>query len=133
MTPYRLMSASAFVLAAVGFALLFAPSGVQGLLPPPGAAAAPPLPLQLWSAALLGLAAMSWTGRGMTLGGIYGRALVLGNLVHWTVGALVAVRAALDHPGPGVPWAAVAVYGAFAIAFGRLLRRHPGAAPAPVA
>lgn len=132
MTPYRLMSASALLLAAAGFALLFAPSGVQGLLVPPGTAA-PPQPLQLWSAALLGLAAMSWTGRGLTLGGIYGRALVLGNLVHWTVGALVAVRAALDHPSSAAPWAAVAVYGAFALAFGRLLRRHPGAAPAPAA
>ncbi len=130
MTPYRLMSASALLLAAAGLAFLFAPSEVQGLLPPPGGAAAPPLFLQLWSAALLGLAATSWTGRGMTLGGIYGRALVLGNLVHWTVGALVAVRAAADDPASGVLWAAVAVHGAFALAFGRLLRRHPGAAPA---
>jgi hypothetical protein len=127
------MSASALLLAAVGFAFLFAPSEVQRLLAAPDAAAAPPLLLQLWSAALLGLAAMSWTGRGLTLGGIYGRALVLGNLVHWTVGALVAARAALAHPASTVPWAAVAVYGAFAPAFGRLLRRHPGPAPAAAA
>lgn len=133
MTPRRLMSASALLLAAVGFAFLFAPSEVQRLLAAPDGSAAPPLPLQLWSAALLGLAATSWTGRGMTLGGIYGRALVLGNLVHWTVGALVAVRAALDGPGSVAPWAAVAVYGAFALAFGRLLRRHPGAGPAAAA
>lgn len=133
MSPYRLMSASALLLAALGFAFLFAPSEVQRLLAAPDTAAAPPLLLQLWSAGLLGLAAMSWTGRGLTLGGIYGRALVLGNLVHWTVGALVAVRAMLDHPASAVSWAAVAVYGAFALAFGRLLGRHPGTAPAPAA
>jgi hypothetical protein len=127
------MSASALLLAAAGLAFLFAPSEVQRLLAAPDGSTAPPLLLQLWSAALLGLAATSWTGRGMTLGGIYGRALVVGNLVHWTVGALVAVRAALDRPGSGLLWAAVAVYGGFALAFGWLLRRHPGAAPAPAA
>jgi hypothetical protein len=127
------MSASALLLAATGMAFLFAPSEAQRLLVAPGGPPAPPLLLQLWSAALLGLAATSWTGRGMTLGGIYGRALVLGNLVHWIVGALVAVRALLDRPGSGVLWAVIAVYGGFALAFRWLLRRHPGPAPAPAA
>jgi hypothetical protein len=125
------MSASALLLAAAGLALLFAPSEIHRLLIAPDGAAAPPLLLQFWSAGLLGLAATSWTGRGMTLGGIYGRALVVGNLVHWTVGALVGVRAAFDHPDPGLLWVAVAVFGGFALAFGWLLRRHPGAAAAP--
>ena len=125
------MSASAVMLAASGSALLFAPSELQRVVSTARAVPVPPAVLQLWGASLLGLAAMSWVGRGLMLGGIYGRALVSGNLVHWTVGSFVAVRAALDQPTLGALWAATGLFGAFAVAFAGLLRRHPGADPPP--
>ncbi len=123
------MTASAALLGLAGIALLFAAAEIQRLLTGPGAAPAPPVALQLWAAGLLGLAAASWIGRGLILGGIYARALVLGNLAHWTIGALVGVGAALDHPRSGVLWAAAVVYGMLALGFGWLLRRHPGPSP----
>lgn len=118
------MTASALVLAAAGVALLFAPAELQRLATG-GSAPVPPVMLQLWAAALLALAGADWIGRGVTIGGIYGRALVIGNLGHWTVGSLSALRAALDRPSSGLLWAAVALYGIFAIGFVWLLRRDP--------
>jgi hypothetical protein len=106
--------------------LLFAPAEVQRLAGGSSAEALPPVVLQLWSAALLALAMTNWTGRGMTLGGIYGRPLVLGNAMHWTVGSLVALRGALDRPASTGLWMAAVLYGVFAVAFTRLLKRHPG-------
>ncbi len=126
MTPRLLMSLSAALLGAAGTALLFAPAEVQRLAGGSSAEALPPVVLQLWSAALLALAMTNWTGRGMTLGGIYGRPLVLGNAMHWTVGSLVALRGALDRPASTGLWMAAVLYGVLAVAFTRLLKRHPG-------
>jgi len=126
--PRVVMTASAAVLGAAGLALLFAPGELQRLVAAADAAPVPPMVLQLWSAVLLGLAVADWTGRGLPLGGIYGRALVMGNAMHWTVGALVGVRAVIDHPASAGAWAAALLYGVFALAFHWLLRRHPGPA-----
>lgn len=130
MSTRALMVTSAAVTGAAGIALLFAPGEVYRL-----AAGAPASPategaLQLWAAALLGLGAVNWVGRGLILGGIYGRALVLGNLAHWTVGALVMLRALFDRPGVPAPWIVTAVYGVLAFLFAGLLRRHPVSAAA---
>lgn len=110
MTPRALMTATAVVLGAAGLALLF-------LAEAPGG--------QLWGAALLGLAALDWVGRGLVLGGIYGRPLVFANLFHFAIGALVCLDAAIDDPGAVSSWAAAAGYGVLALAFIRLLRRDP--------
>lgn len=125
--PRALMVSSAAILGAAGVALLFAPAELARLVAgsSPGTAQSPTLPLQLWAAALLGLGAVNWIGRGLMLGGIYGRALVLGNLVHWFVAALVLLRAALDRPSAPALWAATALVGALAFLFYRLMRRHP--------
>lgn len=125
MTPRTLLTATAALLGIAGIALLFLPTELQRLVAPQGVPV-PPIVLQLWGAALLGLAATDWVGRGLILGGIYGRALVLGNLAHATVGALTGLRAALDRPDSAPLWAAAAIYGGLAVAFARLLRTHPG-------
>jgi hypothetical protein len=119
------MAASAAVLAAAGLALLFAADELQGLMSVAGSAPTSAFALQLWGAGLLGLAAANWIARGVTLGGIYGRAIVLGNVAHWTIGGLTGLRAALDRPGASGLWAVAAVYTVFAVAFGWLLKRDP--------
>src|SRR5688572_8397251 len=123
------MVMSAMVLGTAGLALLFAPSELGRLAAGTDSTAASPITLQLWAAALLGLGATNWIGRGLTLGGIYGRALVVGNLVHWTVGGLVAVRAALDRPSLPVLWVGAGLYGVFALLFWWVLKRHPVRVP----
>jgi uncharacterized protein YjeT (DUF2065 family) len=120
-----LMIASAVVLALAGVSLLFAPAELQRLTTTGDVAPVPPVVLQLWGAGLLALASADWIGSAVAIGGIYGRALVIANLVHWTVGGLSALRGALDRPSSALLWAAVAVYGLFAIGFAWLLRRDP--------
>ena len=82
-----IVTSAALVLFASGAVLLFAP--VE-------AVPAAPLVAQLLGCALLGLAAADWTGRSSAVGGIYGRALVMGNLVTFSTGGLVALRAYLN-------------------------------------
>jgi hypothetical protein len=70
--------------------------------------------------ALLGFAAMNWTARSSTLGGIYGRAVVVGNQTHFVIGALVLLRQAAAG-GPAAVWVLAAFYALGAALFVRLL------------
>lgn len=108
----------AALLAALGIAPLFLPelSGVAGVEPL----------TQLVGAGLIGFAVANWTGRGLVLGGIYGRALVAGNQAFALIGALVLVRPVFADPtAPSVLLLAVLTFGA--ILYSVLLYRPPKA------
>jgi hypothetical protein len=82
----------------VGATLLFAPGEVSTALAPVGRGH---VLVQVLGAALLGFAVMNWTARGSALGGIYGRAVVVGNQMHLMVGAILILTArneATRHP-----------------------------------
>jgi hypothetical protein len=80
------------------------------------------LPLvQLLGAAFLGFGAMNWIARGSVLGGIYGRAVVAGNQVHLTIGAIVLVRHAFVAECSPVYWALTGIYVLGAAVFSYLL------------
>jgi hypothetical protein len=124
----RLVTAYAAALLLAGGALLFAP---EVLFPDPGAAGAVPLVVaQLLGASLLGSAAANWAGRGVLLGGIYGRALVVGNQTSAFVGALVLLKALPDRWGPGF-WALLLLYACGAVLYTVLLYRSPRAGASP--
>ena len=93
------MTVSALCMAILGAMLLFAPNEVSRLLLPDARGR---VLAQLLGAALLGCASANWTARGSALGGIYGRAIVVGNQTHLTIGALLLVNNSLDvgahHP-----------------------------------
>ena len=85
-----LVKLHAVLLLAVGVTLLFAPEVV---FPAPKANISQPLVLaQLLGAALLGFAAAGWTARSSPLGGIYGRAVVVGQQTFSFIGLLVLLR-----------------------------------------
>lgn len=111
------VSVSAVCLAAVGLALTFVPRESAGL----AGLSADALPLQLLGSALLGFAVMNWTARGSTLGGIYGRAVVAGNQMHFTVGAIALLKHAVDTAGPPGLWALTLMYVLGAVLFLQLL------------
>ena len=90
------VTVSALCQAALGALLLFAPLEVSSALMPTARADGFP---QLLGAALIGFAAMNWIARGAALGGIYGRAVVIGNQTHFVVGALVLLNRGLDEGG----------------------------------
>lgn len=100
------VTTSAACLGAAGLVLTFAPaeSGARLTLP------STPLALQLLGAALLGFAVMNWTARGSTLGGIYGRAVVAGNQMHFTVGGLALLMHGIEAGGSPAFWALTLAY-----------------------
>jgi len=95
------LTISSLCLAAFGTLLLFAPDEVSQTLTsaPSGGAIA-----QMCGAAMLGFAAMNWTARGSALGGIYGRAVVIGNQTHLMVGALLLISGGIDAPRHPAYW-----------------------------
>jgi hypothetical protein len=113
--------------AAIGLAFLFAADEVgRAVL----AGAAGPL-VQWLGAALLGFATMNWTARGAALGGIYGRALVVANQTHATIGALVLLRHGSGAGGSPAYWAVTLFYTAAALYFSYLAFFATGLRPGP--
>ena len=115
---------SAAVLLAGGLALLFA-SDVLLPVMVPGFPAAGAWLGQLLGAAWLGVAALNWLQRGALLGGIYGRPVVLANLVLYFVGALSLLRALLGSGVPRVMWGLAVPLALMAVVYGVLLLRGP--------
>lgn len=111
------LSASAVLFGVPGVGMLFVPDDVARLL---GLSAGAVL-VQLLGAALLGIAAMNWTARGLPLGGIYGRAVTAGNQVHAFIGAMVSIRYAFSTSAPAAMWALTAVYVLAAVYFSWLM------------
>ena len=126
MTSRPILVGTAWVLGAAGLALLFAPREVLSLPGVEVTSHGVAVLGQLLGSAWLGLAYGNWIARGLAIGGIHGRAIVIGNLVNATAGALVLVRAALEGARPAV-WVLAFVLGAIAFAFGWLLRTAPRA------
>ncbi len=120
----RVSHVSAIVLALGGVALLFAPDVILPALVP----GFPPAALwlaQLLAAAWLGVAALDWLQRSAVLGGIYGRPVVLANLVLYFVGDLVVLRALREPVAPRALWIFVVPATLLAVAYGALLLRGP--------
>ena len=82
-------------------------------------------------ASVLGFAAANWMVRHAPRGGIYGRAVVVGNLGFSLVGSLALLGSAPSAPGPGF-WVLGAVLAGGTLLHGRLLMRGSRAeSPSP--
>ncbi|HEY0155775.1 MAG TPA: hypothetical protein VGF28_00635 [Thermoanaerobaculia bacterium] len=115
-----IMAVSAAFMAILGVAATFAP---DELLPRLGAPATPALTLaiQLLGALYLAFAILNWTARQSLIGGIYNRPVALGNMLHFTAGALALIKGAA-----GTELVALAaLYALFAVAFGWVLFTSP--------
>ena len=130
MIPTRLLQIlSTAVLGACGIVSLFAPEVFLSAI---GMAnVTPHWPVQLLAAAWLALAMFDWMTMGFTMGGIYGRPVVMTNFTFFFVAALTTVRVVLAASLPG-PIAVLLVCGIFAIAYGLLLFRSGPASASSV-
>jgi hypothetical protein len=117
-----LMTISAIVLAVPGLGALFAPQELLTYLGAPASGFLPPL-VQLFAAALLGLAMTDWAVRGSKVGGIYNRPIALGNLMHFLVGAFTLVHVAMRGHAQPVVIVITVIYTLLAIAFGVVVFR----------
>lgn len=111
----------ALSLLGLGAACVFAPVEVGVALTGRG----DPLAFSLLGAALLGLGMMTWMTRHAPIGGIYGRPVLMANLMHFLVGGLALLRVVLDGAGAGWPAALGAFYLAGAASYGALLFSNP--------
>jgi hypothetical protein len=123
-----LLSASAIVLGGAGIAGSFVPDQIlrASALDP-----SPPVVLlaQLYAAVLFSWAMVNWTARGNLIGGIYNRAVAMGNVTHFIVGAFALIKALTGGRVAGMFVALALVYAGFAVAFGLVLVTSPVKTP----
>ncbi|WP_022836267.1 hypothetical protein [Salisaeta longa] len=119
----ELLTLYAGTLVLIGVALLFMPEGFSMAMNYEETAAHA-LFAQLLGAAFIGFAASNWIVRHAPVGGIYGRAVVLGNQAFSLVGALALIGGFPARPGPAV-WVLLVVFAGGAVLHGMLLLRGP--------
>jgi hypothetical protein len=129
MNTRALMAASALFMAGLGLAASFLPQEILTAIevPPRGVL---PLLVQLGGALYVGFAMVNWMAKGNLLGGIYNRAVAMGNFAHFGIGAIVLIKGLLaGQTVPGV-WIGGAAYSVFAVcfalvAFGSPVKKEP--------
>jgi hypothetical protein len=122
-----LLSLSAAVLAALGLSASFLPGELLTWL---GAPASPVLTVlvQVLGAALLGHAVLDWMSRHSTIGGIYGRPLVVANLLHFGSGALALLKMLQRAPESRILWPLALGYALLALGYAVAFFREPARA-----
>lgn len=123
MAPRALLTASATFLGLAGLGLTFLPQELLLHVRQPDAHILVVF-VQTIGAAYLAFAILNWMSRGATIGGIYGRPLVVANVLHFTMVAILLVRWAAAGAPPGVLIFA-ALYAIFALWFGALMFGGP--------
>jgi hypothetical protein len=122
--PRLLMGASALFLFALGVPCMFAPDVVLAHLTGSTSPAAETL-VQLTGALYAGFGALNWMSKASLMGGIYGRPVALGNLLHFLAGGLALLKAASVMGQPVLAWLVAIVYALFAMGFARVVFRNP--------
>jgi Na+-driven multidrug efflux pump len=118
------MSATAVLLGTAGILLSFLPDEISAYFMNTSANGTYAVSLQLIGALYFAFAMVNWTSRANLIGGIYGRPIAIGNLTHFTIGALALLKAySADF---GVPILIITIlYSILAILFGVVFFRHP--------
>lgn len=122
-----LMVASALFLAACGVGASFLPAELLQALQAPVSLGTVVL-VQLGGAALLGFAMLNWMSRSSVLGGIYGRPLVVANLLHFGAGGIGTVKLLMADKALSPLWPVGIGYAVFGVAFAALMLWRPGKA-----
>jgi hypothetical protein len=115
-----LMIASAVFLGLTGMAFTFGPEEFLhelGLISNPLFIVL----IQLTGALFIGFAVLNYMAKGVLMGGIYSKPLVMGNLAHFTVAGLALLKAAWSPNGDVRLWGLAVIYLIFAAAFGKVM------------
>lgn len=113
-----LMVAASLVLALIAVALIFASeewTSIFGVEPTLALTST----LQVLGAFMAAFAFMNWMSKGMTLGGIYGRPIVIGNMVQFAMNAILFVKLSLKISEP-LLWVASVISIVLMLGFARL-------------
>jgi hypothetical protein len=120
------MRGSALLLGGLGLALLFAPAETAAGFGWTGGGALSTLA----AGGLLSVAVLDWLGRRAIYGGIYGRPIVVANLMMALTAGLGLLQIQLTSPGaPRLGWVPVVVLAVHGLAFGLILFGRIGGPP----
>lgn len=124
MHPRPILTSASILQGLIGALALFAPEvALAGIGQPDGDTAR--LMMGLLGGLLLGFSYLNWMARGTPVGGIYGRPISGANLVLFLTSALTLGKGAdLSGTAP-IRWVVVALFGVYAVLFGRMLLTHP--------
>ncbi|MEM9053196.1 MAG: hypothetical protein AAGC47_14175 [Bacteroidota bacterium] len=83
--------------------------------------------VQILGSMYFGFAMLNWMTRKSPIGGIYGRPLVIGNLVHFMVSSIALIKAMgqYDENGFMIVLTLTAAYVLFSVLFGYLMMNNP--------
>jgi hypothetical protein len=129
MPSWILLTSTAFIYLLGGLTLIFAPTPVAELLGGPLSVA--PWVVQMGGAGWCGFATLNWLGRGMVVGGIYGRPLIAANLVHALMVTLVLAKAASRGQLPPALWSIALGFAVLTVAHGVRMYGQPAEAEFP--
>jgi hypothetical protein len=116
MSTRALMAASALFMGGLGLAASFLPQEILASIGAPSRGALPLL-VQLGGALYVGFAMVNWMAKGSLLGGIYNRAVAMGNFAHFGIGAIVLVKGLLAGQTALWIWIGCVLYSVFAVCF----------------
>jgi len=130
MNTKLLLTASAVLMALAGLGGTFAPAEFLAALHLPSTGILTLL-IQLLAALLLAFAIANWTAKDSRIGGIYNRSLALGNLLHFTIGAITLSKYVVGHDAPMYVFIATLLYVVFALSFAKITFMGSRTAEAP--
>jgi hypothetical protein len=118
------MSASALFMGVLGLIVSFLP---QEILQALGVESGRPqvIIMQILGALWMGFAMINWMCREILIGGIYGRPVLVGNVMHFVVGGLALIKGAFFSSNEWIIWLVSLTYGIFALCFSLLIFTHP--------
>ena len=120
-----ILTSSAIFVALIGLGLSFFPSEILAHLTTENSQTITII-LQLLGALYLGFGMMNWMVKESIIGGIYNKPIVIGNLMHFGVGALTLVKVAFGvQQNADIIITFTLLYAVFAITFGYIFMVNP--------
>ena len=124
MNTKLLMTISALTMGVAGIALSFLPHELFNYLSSTTGTILDSLILQVLGALYFAFAMVNWTAKANLIGGIYARPIAIGNLTHFTVGALALIKGYFSNHEMVILTLSV-IYTVFAILFAIVFFTHP--------
>lgn len=124
MTTRFLMIASAFTLGALGIMLSFFPQETLNYFTQNYDSKLAPIGLQIMGALYFAFSMVNWTAKSTLIGGIYGRPIAIGNLTHYSIGAISLLKGYSSDTNTGFLILTI-YYVVFAILFGFVFTKNP--------
>jgi hypothetical protein len=124
MNTKPLMTISALTMGVAGIGLSFLPNELLDYLGSTTATILDSLILQILGAIYFAFAMVNWTAKANLIGGIYSRPIAIGNLTHFTIGALALIKGYYSNHDMVILTLSL-IYTVFAILFAIVFFKHP--------